>query len=99
MKSQTRILFNALLLSDAAAPQRAACLSGPVIPAALVHFATCTRSVILTDLSQKMFSGGSVDSAAGGSSSPAHRPVTPATCPQHCDTLGAAHTEPKEREY
>ena len=44
-----------------------------------------------------MFSGGSVDSA-GGSTSPARRPVTPATGPQHGDTLGAAHTEPKHRQ-
>ncbi len=49
-----------------------------------------------TDLSQKMFSGGSVDSA-GGSPSPAHRPVTPAPCSQHGDALGAAHTEPAHR--
>lgn len=53
--------------------------------------------MILTDLSPKMFSGGSVDSA-GGSTSPARRPVTPATGPQHGDTLGAAHTEPKHRQ-
>lgn len=92
------VSFSTLLLSDAAVPQRAACLIGPVIPAAPVRFATRIRSVILTDLSQKMFSGGSVDSAAGGSSPPAHRPVTPAICSQHSDTLGAAHTESKERD-
>lgn len=75
----------------------APCLTGPVIPAALLNLAFCTRSVRFTDLSQKMFPRGSVDSA-GGSSSPAHRPVTPVTCPLHGDTLGAAHTEPKHRQ-
>lgn len=52
---------------------------------------------MLTDLSQKMLSGSSIDSA-GGSSSPAHGPVTPATCSQHGDTLGATHTEPKHTD-
>lgn len=55
-------------------------------------------SVDCTHLSQEMFPGGSVDPAAGRSSSPARRPVTAAARSQHSDALAAAHAEP-EPEY
>lgn len=78
-KPEASCLFETMMLNfneifRSPSERVAPCLTGPVIPAALSHLAFC-----ITDLSQKMFPRGSVDSA-GGSSSPARGPVTPVTC-------------------